>query len=77
MGDVFSIIDYLNIIIGSFLNYCHKKDLLIHAFSIIPNQFHFIVSAINNNLLDIIMYFNKFTLAKIIKAIKKILKNAE
>ena len=36
-----------------------------------PNHLHLIISAVNNNLSDIIRDFKKFTSAKILKAIEE------
>lgn len=50
--------------------YCqNEKGLLIHAYCIMPNHLHLILSAAHNNLSDVIRDFKKFTSAKIIKAI--------
>ena len=67
--DVFTRSDYVNIIIDS-LKYCRKeKGLHVHAYCIIPNHLHLIISTPNNHLSDVIRDFKKFTSAKIIKAI--------
>ena len=54
------------------LAYCQKeKGLLIHAYCIMPSHLHLIISAVNNNLSDIIRDFKKFTSAKILKTIEE------
>ena len=69
--DVFTRSDYVNIIMAS-LAYCQKeKGLLIHAYCIMPNHLHLIISTLTNNLSDIIRDFKKFTSARIIKAIEE------
>ena len=69
--DVFTWNDYVNIIIDS-LTYCQKeKGLFIHAYCIMPNHLHLIISTVTNNLSDIIRDFKKFTSAKIINALKE------
>ena len=69
--DVFTRNIYVNIIIKS-LAYCQKeKSLLVHAYCIMPNHLHLIISSTNNNLSDIIRDFKKFTSVKIIKAIEE------
>ena len=68
--DVFTRSDYVNIIIDS-LHYCKKeKELLIHAYCIMPNHLHLIISTPKNNLSDVIRDFKKFKSAEIIKAIE-------
>ena len=68
--DVFTRSDYVIILIES-LAYCQKeKGLPVHAFCIMPNHLHLIVSAANSNLSDIIRDFKKFTSAKTLKAIE-------
>ena len=63
--------DYVNIVIES-LSFCQKeKGLLVYAYCIMPNHLHLIISAVNNNLSDIIQDFKKFTSVKIFKAIEK------
>ncbi|MFN0082002.1 MAG: REP-associated tyrosine transposase [Ferruginibacter sp.] len=69
--DVFTRSDYVNIVIDS-LAYCQQeKGLLVHAYCIMPNHLHLIISSPNNNLSDILRDFKKFTSAKIIKAIEE------
>ena len=69
--DVFTRSDYVNIVVDS-IAYCQKeKGLLVHAYCIMPNHLHLIISAVNNNLSDIIRDFKKFTSAKILKAIEE------
>ena len=65
--DVFTRSDYVNIVIDS-LAYCQKeKGLLVHAYCIMTNHLHLIISSPSHNLSDIIRDFKKFTSAKIFK----------
>jgi putative transposase len=67
--DVFTRIEYKNILINS-LTYCQKeKGLIIYCWCIMSNHIHLIVSAKENNLSDILRDFKKFTAKEIIKAI--------
>ncbi len=69
--DVFTRSDHVNIVIEK-LAYCQKeKSLLVHAYCIMPNHLHLIISSAKNNLSDIIRDFKKFTFSKIIKAIEE------
>ena len=55
--DVFTRSDYVNIVVAS-IAYCQKeKGLLVHAYCIMPNHLNLIISAVNNNLSDIIRDF--------------------
>ena len=55
--DVFTRSDYVNIVVDS-IAYCQKeKGLLVHAYCIMPNHLNLIISAVNNNLSDIIRDF--------------------
>ena len=47
-----------------------RKSFSVHAFCIMPNHLHLIVSVANSKLSDIIRDFKKFTSAKILKAIE-------
>ena len=69
--DVFTRSDYAEIIIDS-LKFCkQKKGLAIHAWCIMPNHLHLIVSAKGSTgLSDILRDFKKFTSAEIIRAIE-------
>ena len=50
--DVFTKSEYANIVIESSA-YCQKKGLLVHAYWIMSNHLHLIISIINNDLSDI------------------------
>ena len=70
--DIFSRIHYRKIIIDS-LNFCRKeKGLRIHAYVIMSNHIHLVVSrtGTESTLSDIIRDFKKFTSRQIINAIK-------
>lgn len=67
--DVFTRKDYRDIFLDS-IRYCQKeKNLQVHSWCIMSNHVHFIVSANNNNLSDVLRDFKKFTSKQIIKAI--------
>ena len=69
--DVFTRSDYVNIVIDS-LAYCQQeKGLLVHAYCIMPNHLHLIISSPSNNLSDVIRDFKKFTSTKILKVIEE------
>ena len=71
--DVFTRKDYANIIVES-LNYCKThKGLRIHAWCIMSNHVHLMLSATlpESTLSDIIRDFKKFTSYKIVKAIEE------
>ncbi|NOX85106.1 MAG: transposase [Chlorobi bacterium] len=70
--DVFTRDVYREIILDS-LKYCQKeKDLRLHAYVIMTNHLHMIISRQGKNLLENIMRdFKKFTSSALIKAIKE------
>lgn len=69
--DVFTRKDYRDIVIDS-LRYCQQqKGLKIHAWCIMSNHVHLVISAANNNVSDILRDFKKFTSKQIIKAIEE------
>ncbi len=68
--DVFTRKEYADIIIES-LRYCiQHKGLKLHAWCIISNHVHLIISSETNNLSDILRDFKKFTSKAIIEAIQ-------
>jgi len=69
--DVFTRKEYADLIIESLI-YCKKnKGLKIHAWCIMSNHIHLILSVDeNNNLSDVLRDFKKFTSSNIIKTIK-------
>jgi REP element-mobilizing transposase RayT len=69
--DVFTRQQYRDVLVDS-LNYCIKeKGLRLHAWVIMSNHVHFIVSAKEGKQLsDILRDFKKFTSVKILEAIK-------
>ena len=68
--DVFTRRQYKDIVVES-LRYCQlEKGLLIHAWCLMSNHMHLIVSSKTNDLSDIIRDFKKFTAKKIIAAIE-------
>ena len=70
--DVFTRSAYVDIIINS-LKFCvFKEGLAIHAYCIMPNHLHLIISATSTVCLsDIMRDFKKFTSAEIIKSIEQ------
>ena len=68
--DLFSRKEYADILVES-LEYCqHEKGLKIHAWCIMSNHVHFILSATEpNKLSDILRDLKKFTSNNIIKSI--------
>ena len=69
--DIFTRPVFAEIVVDS-LNYCiREKGLLVHAWVLMPNHFHGILSAAENkNLSDIIRDFKKFTAGKILKELE-------
>ncbi len=71
-ADVFTRKEYAEIVIDSLLFCKGKKGLNIHAWCIMPNHLHLIISArVPFQLSDIIRDLKKFTSAKIIQAIQE------
>lgn len=69
--DVFTRKEYSDIIVESLIFCKENKGLRIHAWCIMSNHLHLILSVNEtNNLSDILRDFKKFTSSKIIKAIK-------
>ncbi|MCZ2471903.1 transposase [Aquirufa ecclesiirivi] len=68
--DIFTRKLYVDILLES-LRYCQqKKGLKIHAWVVMSNHIHLIVSSESENLSNIIRDFKKFTSKQIFKAIK-------
>lgn len=66
---VFTRKDYCDILLDS-IRYCQKeKGLILHAWCLMSNHVHLVVSATNNDTSDILRDFKKFTSKQIIKAI--------
>ena len=76
--DVFTRDEYRNIIVDS-LSYCsNKKGLVIHAWVIMTNHVHIIISRKGQTPLEYIMRdMKKFTSVEIIQAIEKARLKAE
>jgi REP element-mobilizing transposase RayT len=70
-ADVFTRKQYADILLDS-LKFCQKnKGLRVHAWCIMPNHVHFILSASSKpTLSDILRDLKKFSSSEIIKAIK-------
>jgi putative transposase len=68
--DVFSRKQYRDILVDS-LNFCREnKGLQVHAWCIMSNHVHLIISAKKEDLSDILRDFKKFTSKQIISAIE-------
>ncbi|WP_258104373.1 transposase [Marinoscillum sp. MHG1-6] len=71
--DVFTREDYVMIILGS-LRHCQKeKGLIIHAWVIMSNHLHLVISrkeGVNNSFSDIVRDFKKFTSSQILASIQ-------
>jgi len=68
--DVFTRIEYRDIVLDS-IRFCQKeKGMLLNAWCIMSNHLHLMLSAKNNDLSDILRDFKKFTSKEIIKAIE-------
>ena len=70
--DIFTRPVYADLVIES-LNFCiREKGLFVHAWVLMPNHLHAIVSAKEGCILsDIIRDFKKFTAGKILKELEK------
>ncbi len=67
--DVFTRKGYRDIVLES-IRFCQKeKGLLLHAWCIMSNHLHLVVSARNENLSDVLRDFKKFTSKQLINAI--------
>jgi len=67
--DVFTRKDYRDIVLDS-IRFCQaEKGLVLHAWCVMSNHLHLVVSAKNENLSDILRDFKKFTSKQIIEAI--------
>ena len=67
--DVFTRKEYRDVVLDS-IRFCQKeKGLLVHAWCIMSNHVHMVVSAVNNDTSDILRDFKKFTSKQLIKAI--------
>ena len=71
--DVFTRKDYANIIVDSLNYFKVNKGLKVHAWCIMTNHLHLMLSASlpESTLSDIIRDFKKFTSYKILKAIEE------
>ncbi|MEO6611400.1 MAG: transposase [Chitinophagaceae bacterium] len=67
--DVFTRKEYRDIVLDS-IRYCQQqRGLLLHAWCLMSNHIHLVVSAKNNDLSDILRDFKKFTSKQLIAAI--------
>ena len=68
--DVFTRKNYRDIVLDS-IRHCQKeKGLSVHAWCIMSNHLHLVISAKNNDLSDILRDFKKFTSKQIIATIE-------
>jgi len=68
--DVFSRKEYRDILLDS-IRFCQeKKGLQVHAWVIMSNHIHMIISSTKDKLSDIIRDFKKFTAGEIVRAIE-------
>ena len=68
--DVFSRYCYVETVINSLMYCINRKGLKLHAWCIMSNHIHLIVSAEKGNLSDILRDFKKFTSQTILKQIE-------
>ncbi len=68
--DVFTRKEYRDIVVDSMRHCQQERGLLLHAWCLMSNHIHLIVSAKNNDTSDILRDFKKFTSKQIIKAIE-------
>ena len=67
--DVFTRKEYRDIVLDS-IRYCQQeKGLILHAWCLMSNHIHLIISAKNNDTSDILRDFKKFTSKQIVTAI--------
>jgi REP element-mobilizing transposase RayT len=62
---VFTPPEFFQIIINSLIYCRNEKGLYVQGYVIMPNHVHTILSALNNNLSDIIRDYKRFTSKKI------------
>jgi putative transposase len=68
--DVFTRKAYCDIVTES-IQYCQaQKGLIVHAWCIMSNHLHLIISTAQNNTSDVLRDFKKFTSKQVIKAIE-------
>src|SRR5271154_2938004 len=71
--DVFTRSHYCDIVVNSLRHCIEKKGLVLHAWVIMPNHLHLIISRKGeNSLSDIMRDFKKYTSSSIIEAIETI-----
>jgi putative transposase len=68
--DVFTRREYRDIVLDSIRHCQQEKGLLLHAWCLMSNHIHLVISAKNNDTSDILRDFKKFTSKQIIKAIE-------
>ncbi len=68
--DVFTRKEYRDIVLDSLRHCQQEKGLILHAWCLMSNHIHLMISAKNNDTSDILRDFKKFTSKQIISAIK-------
>lgn len=68
--DVFTRKEYRDLVLDSIRHCQQERGLLLHAWCLMSNHIHLVVSAKNNDTSDILRDFKKFTSKQIIKAIE-------
>jgi len=68
--DVFTRKEYRDIVLESIRHCQNERGLLVHAWCIMSNHLHLVISAKNHDLSDILRDFKKFTSKQIIAAIE-------
>lgn len=69
--DVFTRKEYKDILLDSIQHCQNEKGLILHAWCLMSNHVHLVVSAKDHNTSDILRDFKKFTSKRIIKAIEE------
>ena len=68
--DVFTRKDYRDIVLESIRHCQNQRGLVVHAWCIMSNHLHLVISAKNHDLSEILRDFKKFTSKQIIIAIE-------
>ena len=68
--DIFTRQVYRDIILDSFRHCQAERGLLVHCWCIMSNHLHFIATARNNDLSEVVRDFKKFTSQELIKSVR-------
>ena len=68
--DVFTRLEYRDIVLNSLRHCQQNKGLLLHAWCVMSDHLHLIISAVNHDTSDILRDFKKFISKEIVKAIQ-------